>query len=89
VAGYSNTPLPKKLGIKAGHRVALVNPPTGFAKTPGALPEKAVIQIGHRVRAHAPFGLRACLEWQRAAPGDLRGAARVGRGIRSAGMRPR
>jgi hypothetical protein len=31
VAGYSGTPLPKKLGIKDGHRVAAVNAPPEFA----------------------------------------------------------
>jgi hypothetical protein len=30
-AGYSGTPLPKKLGIKPGHRVMLLNAPAGFA----------------------------------------------------------
>ena len=30
-AGYSGTPLPKKLGIKPGHRVMLLNAPEGFA----------------------------------------------------------
>ena len=30
-AGYSGTPLPKKLGIKAGHRVMVLNAPDGFA----------------------------------------------------------
>lgn len=30
VAGYSTTPLPKKLGIGAGSRVALVSAPKGF-----------------------------------------------------------
>lgn len=30
MAGYSGTPLPQKLGIKPGHRVALVNAPNGF-----------------------------------------------------------
>jgi hypothetical protein len=30
-AGYSGTPLPKKLGIKPGHRVLLLNAPAGFA----------------------------------------------------------
>jgi hypothetical protein len=30
-AGYSGTPLPKKLGIKPGHRVLLLNAPEGFA----------------------------------------------------------
>src|SRR5262245_42982821 len=38
MAGYSGTPLPKKLGIKAGHRVALVNAPADFARTLGELP---------------------------------------------------
>jgi len=33
MAGYSGTPLAKKLGIKDGARVALVGAPTGFAKT--------------------------------------------------------
>ena len=31
VAGYSGTPLAKKLGIKEGHRLALVNAPPGWA----------------------------------------------------------
>jgi hypothetical protein len=30
MAGYSGTPLPKKLGIKPGHRLALVGAPDGF-----------------------------------------------------------
>ena len=29
-AGYSGTPLPQKLGIKAGHRVLLAGAPAGF-----------------------------------------------------------
>jgi hypothetical protein len=29
-AGYSGTPLPRKLGIKPGHRVLLLNAPAGF-----------------------------------------------------------
>ncbi len=29
-AGYSGTPLPKKLGIKPGHRVGLISAPAGF-----------------------------------------------------------
>lgn len=41
MAGYSATPLVKKLGIKEGSRVALVNPPKGFQKELGALPAKA------------------------------------------------
>jgi hypothetical protein len=40
MAGYSGTPLPRKLGIKPGHRVAIVGPPEGF--TLGLLPDVAV-----------------------------------------------
>jgi hypothetical protein len=34
--GYSGTPLAKKLGIKEGHRVALLSAPDGFATVLGA-----------------------------------------------------
>ena len=30
-AGYSGTPLPRKLGIKPGHAIALIGAPAGFA----------------------------------------------------------
>jgi len=43
-AGYSGTPLPKKLGIKPGSRVALLGAPPGFEKTLGALPEGAILR---------------------------------------------
>ena len=39
-AGYSGTPLPKKLGIKPGHRAAFVHSPDGFRDTLGELPER-------------------------------------------------
>ena len=32
-AGYSGTPLPKKLGFKEGFRALFVNPPAGFAES--------------------------------------------------------
>jgi hypothetical protein len=38
MAGYSGTPLVKKLGIKAGHRVALVNSPPEFTRALADLP---------------------------------------------------
>ncbi len=41
MAGYSGTPLPKKLGIKAGSVVALINAPERFEETLGELPEGA------------------------------------------------
>ena len=39
MAGYSGTPLPKKLGINAGSRIALLHAPDGFDDTLGELPD--------------------------------------------------
>jgi hypothetical protein len=39
MAGYSGTPLPKKLGIKPGARLGLVRAPEGFDQTLGELPD--------------------------------------------------
>ncbi len=45
--GYSGTPLPKKLGIKAGFRVQLANAPAEvLAELAGALAECKVLQQG-------------------------------------------
>ena len=41
MAGYSGTPLPKKLGIKPGMSVALLGAPKNFAATLGTLPAGA------------------------------------------------
>lgn len=41
MAGYSGTPLPKKLGIKAGARVLLIDAPDGFEETLQPMPEGA------------------------------------------------
>jgi hypothetical protein len=38
-AGYSGTPLPKKLGIRAGQRIAFLDAPPSFADALGPLPE--------------------------------------------------
>ena len=46
LAGYSGTPLPKKLGIKEGSTVTLVNAPADFAKTLGKLPSQ--VKFGTR-----------------------------------------
>jgi hypothetical protein len=43
MAGYSSTPLAKKLGIKAGSRIALVNAPRDFDQVLGDLPVEAQI----------------------------------------------
>jgi len=44
MAGYSGTPLPKKLGIKPGSQVALVGAPAGFEATLGDLPQGAEVR---------------------------------------------
>lgn len=43
MAGYSGTPLPKKLGLKEGSRIALINAPKDFARELGELPHNAEI----------------------------------------------
>ena len=47
-AGYSGTPLPQKLGIRAGMRVALLHAPDGIEETLGPLPEGVHLQHGLR-----------------------------------------
>jgi len=42
--GYSGTPLPKKLGIKANTVITLINAPQGFEETLGQLPEGVTIR---------------------------------------------
>jgi hypothetical protein len=43
-SGYSGTPLPKKLGIKPGHRVKLLGAPEGFeTDVLGDLPEGVTV----------------------------------------------
>ena len=45
MAGYSGTPLPRKLGIKANLRVGLVRPPDDFMSTLGELPAGTVPRL--------------------------------------------
>jgi hypothetical protein len=48
VAGYSGTPLVKKLGIRSGHRVVLLQPPAGFED--GLRPELPPdVTLAHRL----------------------------------------
>jgi len=46
MAGYSGTPLAKKLGIKGGHQVALINAPEGFEGQLVGLPEDVNLHRG-------------------------------------------
>ena len=50
-AGYSGTPLPRKLGIKQGHTVFLVGAPDGFESVLGELPEPVSLR-----RVELPLG---------------------------------
>lgn len=50
-AGYSGTPLHRKLGIKPGDRVLLAGPPDGFEL--GPLPE---VEVHRRPGRGAPPG---------------------------------
>jgi hypothetical protein len=45
-AGYAGTPLPRKLGIKPGHVIALIDAPRGFADSLEPLPERVAVQNG-------------------------------------------
>ena len=47
-AGYSGTPLPGKLGVKPGTRLALIRAPQGFTTTLGALPDGVTVLAGLR-----------------------------------------
>jgi hypothetical protein len=49
-SGYSGTPLPKKLGIQEGSRVAVVSAPDGFARVLGPLPSGVQLRTGARGR---------------------------------------
>ena len=50
MAGYSETPLAKKLGIKEGFRVGVVGSPKGFKKELGSLPTNVKISIGELLK---------------------------------------
>ena len=49
-SGYSGTPLPRKLGIREGSRLAIVSPPAGFERVLGKLPSG--VQVRKQARGH-------------------------------------
>lgn len=53
MAGYSITPLPRKLGIEAGMPLVVMNPPAHFRSILGKLPEG--VRFSDRARMHSPF----------------------------------
>jgi hypothetical protein len=56
LAGYSGTPLPKKLGIKPDSTVALIDAPDDFEKTLGQLQENVKV-------LHNPHGRQSLSIW--------------------------
>ena len=48
MAGYSGTPLPRKLGINGGTTVALIDAPSGFGDTLGELPDDVTFSTAPR-----------------------------------------
>ncbi len=80
MAGYSGTPLPKKLGIKPGSVVALRGAPIGFEKTLGPLPDGArVTRRGRRADRTLLF-VRSQADLARKLPGAARALA-AGQGL--------
>ena len=55
-AGYSGTPLPKKLGFKPGFAAAYVDPPDGFDALIGELPDGVTV----RRQLRGPLDLVVC-----------------------------
>jgi hypothetical protein len=53
MAGYSKTPLAKKLGIKGGMKVVILNAPAGYQKWVTPLPEK--VSFGDKAMAGSDF----------------------------------
>jgi len=66
MAGYSGTPLPQKLGIKAGSAVLVTGGPAGFTKALGDLPES--VSMASRTTSKGPFDVIVAFL---AAPADL------------------
>ncbi len=78
-AGYSGTPLPKKLGIKAGSVVMLLGAPADFEYTLGTLPER--VRLKKQARGEADLVMlfnRSASELRRRFPVAARAVAEKG-----------
>jgi hypothetical protein len=60
VAGYSGTPLAKKLGIKDGHVVALIDAPDHAAELLDPLPD--AVELRHSARGAADVSVVFCAD---------------------------
>lgn len=79
ISGYSGTPLPKKLGLRAGEAVRLLDAPEGFESVLGALPEGSAVVRGARGRS------RAVLWFVSTRTGFTRGFARAAKTVEEGG----
>jgi len=50
MAGYSGTPLPRKLGVKSGHRVAVLNAPPDIDRLLAPMPDDVRLRFDARGR---------------------------------------
>jgi len=73
--GYSRTPLPQKLGIKAGQTIALIGAPPGFAGSLEPLPERVALQAD--LVGDVPLDVIVCFVSQRAEMAALLGRLRA------------
>ena len=80
-AGYSGTPLVKKLGIKDGHRVALVNAPPELLDLLGELPPGVELQSGLEPAPDVSLAFFTAVDDLHEALGDLADAAFPDRSI--------
>ena len=78
-AGYSGTPLPKKLGIKPGMTVALLDAPESVATTLGQLPEGASLVCDTaEPRPLAIWFVRSCNRLKKGLPRAIKAVAERG-----------
>ena len=66
--GYSGTPLIRKLGIKSGQVIAILNAPEGFDDTLGPLPDTVIV---HRSLGSGPNGVSDANDANDAPPFDI------------------
>jgi hypothetical protein len=69
MAGYSGTPLPKKLGIKPGVTVVTINPPNNYRRLLDSIPEGAT--FSDRLKRDSTFVhvfVRKCSELAKRLP---------------------
>ncbi len=78
-AGYSGTPLPRKLGIREGSVTALVRAPDDFERTLGRLPAGArLTRSGRGARALTVWFVRSVADLKRSIAGITAAATHGG-----------